>query len=506
MIDLGTGRQALVDTGSTGPRRRSVRTTARVLVMARGSLRDARRGDGRADRRACRAATCPGRVERLVAARDGRTVIVIAGKPRARVVALATGTSRIGRVKQAARGHRRGVRAVRTNSSRVAGHRPDRTALGHAGPGSRPSVLARSRRARSCPSRSTGRAPGRHREHRSDRARLAQRRPVSSSPRSSVTRRLSKTCRSGPTASARHGERRRDRADVGRERSSAPGARTGTAARLPRRCSSAATPSSRSGRTARCASGIPGRASSYVPTRSAGPSAPRQRARSARWAVVAVAVGSDVRLQAGGGGTSSPRSPGSRQLRVVQPGRSLARHRRARPRRHRLGRRERRAGPSFRRGAFGVCRGRPVQPGRTVDRDGRARAPPGIWQRRGRKTARYLYGPTSPLTAVAFGPDSRTVVSTREEDGTVRRYVCELCGGPRRADGPRADAAPSDRAHAHRRRSRPLPRLPPASGADRQPCHRVAPARAAPEAPRRCSPPRYVAGQVPLTSVDADAP
>ena len=39
----------------------------------------------------------------------------------------------------------------------------------------------------------------------------------------------------------------------------------------------------------------------------------------------------------------------------------------------------------------------------------------------------YLYGPKSPLVAVAFGPDSRTVVS-REEDGTVRRYVCELCG------------------------------------------------------------------------------
>lgn len=40
----------------------------------------------------------------------------------------------------------------------------------------------------------------------------------------------------------------------------------------------------------------------------------------------------------------------------------------------------------------------------------------------------YLYGPRSSLTAAAFEPDSRTVV-TRETDGTVRRYVCELCGG-----------------------------------------------------------------------------
>ena len=38
-----------------------------------------------------------------------------------------------------------------------------------------------------------------------------------------------------------------------------------------------------------------------------------------------------------------------------------------------------------------------------------------------------LYGPKAPLTAVAFEPDSRTIVS-REEGGVVRRHVCELCG------------------------------------------------------------------------------
>ena len=42
-----------------------------------------------------------------------------------------------------------------------------------------------------------------------------------------------------------------------------------------------------------------------------------------------------------------------------------------------------------------------------------------------------LSGPSTarrrPLTAVAFEPDSRTIVS-REEGGVVRRHVCELCG------------------------------------------------------------------------------
>ncbi len=40
----------------------------------------------------------------------------------------------------------------------------------------------------------------------------------------------------------------------------------------------------------------------------------------------------------------------------------------------------------------------------------------------------YLYGPKPPVTAAAFESDSRTVV-TRERNGVVRRYVCDLCGG-----------------------------------------------------------------------------
>ena len=49
---------------------------------------------------------------------------------------------------------------------------------------------------------------------------------------------------------------------------------------------------------------------------------------------------------------------------------------------------------------------------------GSPEAPPG----------RYLYGPKLPVTAVGFEPDSRAVV-TRERDGVVRRWECDLCGG-----------------------------------------------------------------------------
>ena len=50
-----------------------------------------------------------------------------------------------------------------------------------------------------------------------------------------------------------------------------------------------------------------------------------------------------------------------------------------------------------------------------------------LWNVADGRPLAYLYGPKS-LIAAGFEADSRTVV-TREEDGTVRRYVCELCGG-----------------------------------------------------------------------------
>jgi WD40 repeat protein len=52
-----------------------------------------------------------------------------------------------------------------------------------------------------------------------------------------------------------------------------------------------------------------------------------------------------------------------------------------------------------------------------------------LWTAEG-ELGRYLYGPRSPVTAVAFEPDSRGVVSL-EQDGdakVVRRWRCEVCG------------------------------------------------------------------------------
>jgi WD40 repeat protein len=49
-----------------------------------------------------------------------------------------------------------------------------------------------------------------------------------------------------------------------------------------------------------------------------------------------------------------------------------------------------------------------------------------VWTADGRLHS-SLYGPKDPLTAVGFERDSKTIV-TREKDGVVRRYVCELCG------------------------------------------------------------------------------
>jgi WD40 repeat protein len=51
-----------------------------------------------------------------------------------------------------------------------------------------------------------------------------------------------------------------------------------------------------------------------------------------------------------------------------------------------------------------------------------------IWNVADGRPLMYLYGPTSHVKAAAFASDSRTI-TTREEGGVVRRYVCELCGG-----------------------------------------------------------------------------
>ena len=51
-----------------------------------------------------------------------------------------------------------------------------------------------------------------------------------------------------------------------------------------------------------------------------------------------------------------------------------------------------------------------------------------IWNVTDGRPLMYLYGPTSPVSALAFESNSRTIV-TREEGGVVRRFACELCGG-----------------------------------------------------------------------------
>ena len=50
-----------------------------------------------------------------------------------------------------------------------------------------------------------------------------------------------------------------------------------------------------------------------------------------------------------------------------------------------------------------------------------------LWNVADGRDLMYLFGPKPLLTAVGFRPDSRTIV-TREESGVVRRHVCELCG------------------------------------------------------------------------------
>ena len=51
-----------------------------------------------------------------------------------------------------------------------------------------------------------------------------------------------------------------------------------------------------------------------------------------------------------------------------------------------------------------------------------------VWNAADGRPLMYLYGPTAPLTAVGFESDSRAILA-REAGGVVRRYECALCGG-----------------------------------------------------------------------------
>ena len=110
------------------------------------------------------------------------------------------------------------------------------------------------------------------------------------------------------------------------------------------------------------------------------------------------------------------------------------------------------------------------------------------------------------VTCTARSRRSRRSRSDPIRERSSRRKRTGRCGATspalradRRADGPCAVAAPRHGAHAHSGRARPLPRLTDTTdtglgGGECRP-------RASPGVP-----PRYVAGQVPLTWVDADAP
>ena len=85
------------------------------------------------------------------------------------------------------------------------------------------------------------------------------------------------------------------------------------------------------------------------------PPPPSKRATGAGGAE-AEAIKAVIRLRTPAGERDAPRPRGSRQHRRVQPGRATPRVRGPRPRRHRLGRRERRDRASLLRGAVGIRR------------------------------------------------------------------------------------------------------------------------------------------------------
>jgi WD40 repeat protein len=78
------------------------------------------------------------------------------------------------------------------------------------------------------------------------------------------------------------------------------------------------------------------------------------------------------------------------------------------------------------RGHFALVNGASFSPdGRWVVTAGPGTA--GLWPTESGRLLAYLRGPKAPLTAAVFASDGRTIV-TASLDGTVRRYLCEVCG------------------------------------------------------------------------------
>jgi WD40 repeat protein len=79
------------------------------------------------------------------------------------------------------------------------------------------------------------------------------------------------------------------------------------------------------------------------------------------------------------------------------------------------------------RGHFGPVFGASFSPdGRWIVTAGPVTA--GVWQVSDGRLLLYLRGHTKKLTSASFSPDGRRIL-TSSEDGTVRTYLCELCGG-----------------------------------------------------------------------------
>jgi WD40 repeat protein len=363
----------------------------------------------------------PGEVERLVVSPDGETAIVIAGKPRARVVSLATGAI-VGRVKQATKV----TAAAYAPSGRfVASGGVDRTArLWDAGTWEVAHVLqGHVGRVLTVSYDRTGRLVA-----------------------TGSTDQTARVWRAGPgvldTLLYGHTGAVQDvsfAADGHIVTASGDGtARTWGANGRPlqtlrgHRGSVTAATFSRNGAVVTAgADGTiriwdPGTSIELRPTHASGPARPRTTARATTGAV-ATAVGSAVRLRSAAG------------VRVLRGHQDLVNAVSFSP----DGRLLVTAGRDHDVVVWDVATGKPVHrfaeahsasvADARFSPDGRWIVTAGpisarVWSVAEGRSLGYLYGPKSPLTAVAFGSDSQTIVS-REEDGTVRRYVCELCGG-----------------------------------------------------------------------------
>jgi len=78
------------------------------------------------------------------------------------------------------------------------------------------------------------------------------------------------------------------------------------------------------------------------------------------------------------------------------------------------------------RGHFGPVFGASFSPdGRWIVTAGPVTA--GLWQVSDGRPLTYLHGHTEPLTSASFSPDGRRIL-TSSRDGTVRTYLCQLCG------------------------------------------------------------------------------